>query len=56
MRVPGAAQREVMRCRPGSFANAMLGKIPDRRRTASRCVASGIRVKAVAFSAPAKMH
>jgi hypothetical protein len=32
---PGAAQHEVMRCRPGIVASNVFGTIPDQRRTAS---------------------
>jgi hypothetical protein len=32
-RVPGAAQHEVMRCRPGTFTHSEFGKAPDLRRT-----------------------
>jgi nitrite reductase/ring-hydroxylating ferredoxin subunit len=40
---PGAAQHAVVRCRPGTFANVEREKIPDQRRTATRCTASGKR-------------
>jgi integrase/recombinase XerC len=33
-----------MRCRPGTVTNAASGTIPDQRRTASRCTASGKHV------------
>src|SRR5664280_2459413 len=34
-RVPGAAQRETVRCRPGTFPHSELGTAPDQRCTAS---------------------
>src|ERR1700688_1831127 len=40
---PGAAQHEVMRCRPGIVTNSEPGAIPDQRCTAARCTASGKR-------------
>ena len=40
-RFPGAAQHEVVRCRPGTVTNAALGTAPDRRCTTSCCIASG---------------
>jgi hypothetical protein len=33
----------MMRCRPGTVTGAEFGTIPDQRRTASRCTASGKR-------------
>jgi hypothetical protein len=33
--IPGAAQHEMMRCRPGIVANAAVEKIPDQRCTAT---------------------
>jgi hypothetical protein len=41
---PGAAQHEVVRCRPGIVSNAEPVTIPDQRSSVSRCTASGIRV------------
>jgi hypothetical protein len=38
---PRAAQYEMMRCRPGRFTITAFVKIPDQRRTVSRCAASG---------------
>src|SRR2546426_212048 len=35
-RVPGAAQHEVVRCRPGTVTNSEFGTIPDQRCTVSR--------------------
>ena len=32
-----------MRCRPGTVANSVPETVPDQRRTASRCAASGTR-------------
>ena len=32
-RVPGAAQHEVVRCRPGTVPNSVSGTIPDQRCT-----------------------
>src|SRR5436309_9908951 len=43
LRVPGAAQHEVMRCRPGIVTNSEIGTVPDQRCTASRRTASGTR-------------
>ena len=41
---PGsAAQHAVLRCRPGIFAYGVCETIPDLRRTAPRCTASGKR-------------
>jgi hypothetical protein len=40
-RIPGAAQHEVMRCRPGVVPNAGASAVPDLRRNVSRCTASG---------------
>jgi len=34
-RVPGAAQHEMVRCRPGIFSGAECATIPDLRRNAS---------------------
>ncbi len=34
--VPGAAQHEVMRCRPGTVPNSAFGTVPDQRCTATR--------------------
>ena len=48
--VPGAAQHEVVRCRPGTVAKAVFDTVPDQRRTASlrsRCTASGTQDFAV---------
>jgi hypothetical protein len=42
-RVPGAAQHDVVRCRPGIVTNAELAKVPDLRCTAARCTASGTK-------------
>jgi hypothetical protein len=41
MRFPGAAQREVVRYRPGNVTNSEVETIPEQRCTASRCTASG---------------
>src|SRR5580658_9926083 len=46
LRFPGAAQHEVVRCRPGivtnsEYTNAELATAPDQQCTASRCTASG---------------
>jgi len=41
MRFPGAAQHEVVRCRPGTVTNSESGAIPDQRCTTSCCTASG---------------
>ena len=48
-RLLGAAQQEVVRCRPGIVANSEypcseLVAIPDQRRSVSRCTASGIQI------------
>src|SRR4029077_1472978 len=40
-RFPGAAQHEVMRCRPGIVTKAEFEKVPGLQCTASRCTASG---------------
>src|SRR5690349_9619801 len=32
-----------MRCRPGTVPNTAFGTVPDQRRTATRCTASGTR-------------
>ena len=34
---------EIMRCRPGTVAETAFAKVPDQRRTASRCAAPGTR-------------
>jgi hypothetical protein len=33
LRVPGAAQREAVRCRPGTVTGSECGTVPDLRRT-----------------------
>jgi len=44
MRFPGAAQHEVVRCRPGIVTNSEFSAIPDQRCTASlRCALHRIR-------------
>ena len=35
LRVPGAAQRETVRCRTGTVTYSVFGKAPDQRRTTS---------------------
>ena len=40
-RVPGAAQHEVMRCRPGTQLSLAATGVPDQQCTAARCTASG---------------
>jgi hypothetical protein len=42
-RFPGAAQHEVMRCRPGIVSNAEPAKVPALQCTTARCTASGTR-------------
>ena len=34
-RVPGAAQREAVRCRPGTVTYSELGTVPDQHCTVS---------------------
>src|ERR1700719_268275 len=40
---PGAAQHEMLRCRPGIVTHSEPGAIPDQRCTTSCCTASGKR-------------
>src|SRR5262249_10912571 len=42
-RVPGAAQHEVMRCRPGTVQNSEHWTVPDQHCSVTRCSASGPR-------------
>jgi hypothetical protein len=35
-RVPGAAQHEVVRCRPGTVTDTAFGTVPDQRCIVSR--------------------
>src|SRR5688572_10456468 len=43
VRVPGAAQHAVVRCRPGIVASTECGTVPDQQCIASRRTASGTR-------------
>ena len=46
LRVPGAVQHEVMRCRPGTFTHSEFGTVPVLQRTV-RHSASKTRVNAL---------
>ncbi len=43
-RFPGAAQHEMMRCRPGIVTRSESATIPDQRCTTACCTASGKRI------------
>jgi len=44
--VPGAAQHEVVRCRPGTAQHSALGAVPDQRCSISCRTASGTQSEA----------
>jgi hypothetical protein len=48
-RVPGAAQRQTVRCRTGTHFISF--SIPDQRRTVSRCAVSGMTLRVTSSSA-----
>jgi hypothetical protein len=44
-RFPGALQHAMLRRRPGIVTHAEFAKVPDQRRIAARCTASGKSVE-----------